>query len=229
MEKIGDNMDERMLRILSNDELDRIKHLNILIVGLGGVGGAAFESLVRCGVSNITVIDNDVFDNSNLNRQLLSNINNIGHNKALEANLRAININPDILVDYKEMFLDESNIEQINITKFDYVLDCCDSINTKVLLAKVCGDNNIKFISSMGTGNRLDPSKLIITDIWKTNNDPLAKKMRSILRKEKIYYKFKVVTSTELPRKSKEGVGSLAFVPNCAGFFMASFVINDII
>ena len=229
MEKIGDNMDERMLRILSNDELDRIKKLNILIVGLGGVGGAAFESLVRCGVSNITVIDNDVFDNSNLNRQLLSNINNIGHNKALEANLRAININPDILVDYKEMFLDESNIEQINITKFDYVLDCCDSINTKVLLAKVCGDNNIKFISSMGTGNRLDPSKLIITDIWKTNNDPLAKKMRSILRKEKIYYKFKVVTSTELPRKSKEGVGSLAFVPNCAGFFMASFVINDII
>lgn len=222
-------MDERMLRILSNDELDRIKKLNILIVGLGGVGGAAFESLVRCGVSNITVIDNDVFDNSNLNRQLLSNINNIGHNKALEANLRAININPDILVDYKEMFLDESNIEQINITKFDYVLDCCDSINTKVLLAKVCGDNNIKFISSMGTGNRLDPSKLIITDIWKTNNDPLAKKMRSILRKEKIYYKFKVVTSTELPRKSKEGVGSLAFVPNCAGFFMASFVINDII
>ena len=222
-------MDERMLRILSNDELDKIKKLNVLIVGLGGVGGAAFESLVRCGVSNITVIDNDVFDNSNLNRQLLSNINNIGHNKAFEANLRAININPDILVDYKEMFLDESNIEQINITKFDYVLDCCDSINTKVLLAKVCGDNNIKFISSMGTGNRLDPSKLIITDIWKTNNDPLAKKMRSILRKEKIYYKFKVVTSTELPRKSKEGVGSLAFVPNCAGFFMASFVINDII
>ncbi len=222
-------MDERILRILSNTELNKIKNLNILIVGLGGVGGAAFESLVRTGVKNITVIDNDVFDESNLNRQLLSNRSNIGHNKAFEACLRAININPDILVDSKEMFLDESNIDKININQFDYVLDCCDSVNTKILLIEKCHEFNVKLITSMGTGNRLDPSKLIITDIWKTNNDPLAKKMRSLLRKKGVKYKVKVVTSTENPRKSSSGVGSLAFVPNCAGFFMASFVINDII
>ena len=222
-------MYERILRILSQEELDKIQNIKVLIVGLGGVGGAAFEGLVRTGIKNLTVIDNDKFDNSNLNRQLLSNRSNIGNFKALEAHLRAKDINPDILVDYKEMFLDESNIKEINIKQFDYVLDCCDSINTKILLVEECNKNKVKIISSMGTGNRIDPSKLIITDIWKTNNDPLAKKIRMLLRKKNFKDKVKVVTSTELPRKSREGVGSLAFVPNCAGFFMASFVINDII
>ena len=222
-------MEERILRILSEEELKKIQNIKVLIVGLGGVGGAAFEALVRTGIKNIMVIDNDKFEISNLNRQLLSNRSNIGQNKALEAHLRAKNINPDILVDYKEMFLDESNIEKINIKQFDYVLDCCDSVNTKILLIEECNKNKIKLITAMGTGNRLDPSKLIITDIWKTNYDPLAKKIRTLLRKRNFKNKVKVVTSTEIPRKSLEGVGSIAFVPNCAGFFMASFVINDII
>ncbi len=222
-------MFERSLRIISFDQLVKIKNLNILIVGLGGVGGAAFEALVRSGVGKITVIDADVFDSSNLNRQLLSNVNNIGHNKVLEASIRAKSINPDILVDSKKMFLDESNINDIDFTLYDYVLDCCDSVNTKVLLIEKCKEYDVKLITSMGTGNRLDPSKLVITDIWKTNYDPLAKKIRSILRKKKINYKIRVVTSTEIPCKPKEGVGSFVFVPNCAGFFMASFVINDII
>lgn len=222
-------MFERSLRIISFDQLVKIKNLNILIVGLGGVGGAAFEALVRSGVGRITVIDADVFDSSNLNRQLLSNVNNMGHNKVLEASIRAKSINPDILVDSKKMFLDESNINDIDFTLYDYVLDCCDSVNTKVLLIEKCKEYDVKLITSMGTGNRLDPSKLVITDIWKTNYDPLAKKIRSILRKKKINYKIRVVTSTEIPCKPKEGVGSFVFVPNCAGFFMASFVINDII
>lgn len=222
-------MFERSLRILSLEQLDIIKNLNVLIVGLGGVGGAAFEALVRSGVGRITVIDADVFDSSNLNRQLLSNVNNMGHNKVLEASIRAESINPDILVDCKKMFLDESNINDIDFTLYDYVLDCCDSVNTKVLLIEKCKEYDVKLITSMGTGNRLDPSKLVITDIWKTNYDPLAKKIRSILRKKMINYKIRVVTSTEIPCKSKEGVGSFVFVPNCAGFFMASFVINDII
>ncbi len=222
-------MFERSLRILSLEQLDKIKNLNVLIVGLGGVGGAAFEALVRSGVGRITVIDADVFDSSNLNRQLLSNVNNMGHNKVLEASIRAKCINPDILVDCKKMFLDESNINDIDFTLYDYVLDCCDSVNTKVLLIEKCKEYDVKLITSMGTGNRLDPSKLVITDIWKTNYDPLAKKIRSILRKKMINYKIRVVTSTEIPCKPREGVGSFVFVPNCAGFFMASFVINDII
>ncbi len=222
-------MYERILRILSLEELDLIQNKKILIVGLGGVGGAAFEALVRTGIKSITVIDNDEFEISNLNRQLLSTRSYIGKNKAFSAYMMAKDINPDVLVDYKEMFLDESNIDDLNIGRYDYVLDCCDSVNTKVALIEKCVQFGVKIITSMGTGNRLDPTKLIITDIWRTNYDPLAKKIRSLLRKRNINSKIMVVTSTEIPRKSSEGVGSLAFVPNCAGFFMASFVINDII
>ncbi len=222
-------MFERMERILTDYEIDKIKKLNVLIVGLGGVGGACFEGLVRSGVGNITVIDSDVFEVSNLNRQLLSSINNIGCYKVLEAKKRAKSINPDILIDLKQMFLDGSNIDEIEYAKFDYIIDCCDSVPTKILLIEKAIENNIKIISSMGTGNRVDPSKLLITDIWKTNNDPLAKKIRYELRKRGIKNKIKVLTSNEIPKKSGSVVGSTAFVPNCAGFFMASYVINDII
>lgn len=222
-------MFERMERILNPDEINKIKNLNILIIGLGGVGGACFEALVRIGVSNITVIDNDKFDYSNLNRQLLSSINNIGHYKVFEAQLRAKSINPDCLVNPLQMFLDEDNIDDIDISSYDYIIDCCDTVLTKIILIEKAINNNVPIITSMGTGNRLDPTKLIITDIWKTNNDPLARKMRSNLKKRGINKKIKVVTSTELPRKSKEGVGSTSFVPNTAGFLLASYVINDII
>ena len=126
-------MDERILRVISLEQLNKIKNLNILIVGLGGVGGSAFEALVRMGVQHITVIDNDKFDISNLNRQVLSNLSNIGHFKASEAVLRAKSINNDIIVDSKEIFLDESNFKELDITKFDYVLDCCDTVNTKLV------------------------------------------------------------------------------------------------
>lgn len=222
-------MYERIERILSKEEINNIKNLNILIVGLGGVGGAAFEALVRMGVLHITAIDNDKFDISNLNRQILSNKSNIGYFKALEAQIRANNINNDCLIDSRVMFLNEDNINELDISKYDYILDCCDTLSTKILLIEYALKYNIKIISCMGTGNRLDPTKLVITDIWKTNNDPLAKQVRIQLRKKKINKKIKVVTSTEIPRKSSIGVGSTSLVPNCAGFFMASFVINDII
>ena len=222
-------MYERMERILSQDEIDKIINTKVLVVGLGGVGGATFEALVRLGIKNIDVIDYDVFDKSNLNRQLLSNLSNIGQKKVLGAQIRAKSINNDIIINSYDMFLNKDNIDDIDISKYDYVLDCCDSVEAKLLLIKKCLDNNIKIISCMGTGNRLDPTKVVITDIWKTNNDPLAKKMRTLLRKEGIKKKVKVVCSTELPRKSKEGIGTISLVCNTAGFFMASFVINDII
>ena len=222
-------MFERLSRILTEEEISKIKNLNILIIGRGGVGGAAFEGLVRMGVTNITAIDNDKFEESNLNRQILSNKTNIGQFKALEAKIRANNINNECLIDSRVMFLNEENIDELEITKYDYILDCCDSLNTKILLIEYSIKYNIKIISCMGTGNRFDPTKLVITDIWKTNNDPLAKKVRLLLRKKKINKKIRVVTSTETPRKSSNGVGSTSLVPNWAGFFMASFVINDII
>ena len=221
---------ERMELLLSKDNIDKVINSKVLIVGIGGVGGACFEALVRLGVKNITVIDNDTFSLSNLNRQLLSNINNIGNLKVNEAVLRAKSINPDILVEKREMFLNEANIDEINIRQYDYVFDCCDTVTTKYLLIKKCIDHDVKIISSMGTGNRLDPTKIVIKDIWKTDNDPLARAMRKILRDNGIKNKVPVVTSLELPIKTGSSeVGSVSLVPNVAGFIMASWFFNDII
>ena len=220
---------ERMELLLDSKIIDKIKNINILIVGVGGVGGACFEALVRLGVQHLTIIDNDNFNITNLNRQILSNINNIGHSKVKEALLRAKSINPDILVETMDMFLNEANIGSIDFEKFDYVLDCCDTVTTKFLLIKKCNEHNVKLISSMGTGNRLDPTKITVTDIWKTNNDPLAKAMRKILRDNGLNCKVPVVTSTEIPIKTHVAtVGSISLVPNTAGFYMASWVFNDI-
>ncbi len=222
-------MDERILRVIPKEQYEKIKNLNILIVGLGGVGGSAYEALLRMGIKNFVVIDNDVFDISNLNRQVLSNVNNIGNYKAIEADLKAKSINPDILVECRVSFLEEANFNDIDIKKFDYVLDCCDTVNTKLLLIKECLKNNIKIISSMGTGNRTDPTKLEITNIWKTSGDPLAKKMRKLLKDNKINKKVMVVSSKEVPVKVSNPVGSTSLVPNVAGYFMASYVINDVL
>ncbi len=221
---------QRVKLLIDDNKINKFANSNILIVGVGGVGGACFEALVRMGLKKITVIDGDVFDETNLNRQLLANRNNIGHSKAKEACLRGVSINPDILVDYKEMFLDQSNIDDINYSDYDYVIDCCDTVTTKLLLIRKCLENNVKIISSMGTGNRFDPTKLIITNIWKTNYDPLAKVMRKLLRENGINSKIMVLTSTEQPVKiDSRTPGSTSFVPNSAGFCIASYVFNDII
>ena len=222
-------MDERILRIIPENQYQTIKNLNILIVGVGGVGGSAFEALVRMGIQKFTIIDNDKFDISNLNRQILANINNIGYFKANEAKIRAKSINPDIFIDSRVMFLEEANFKEIDITQYDYVLDCCDSVNTKLLLIKECLNNNIKIISSMGTGNRIDPTKLEICNIWKTSGDPLAKKMRKLLKDNKINKRVMVVSSKEIPVKVSNPVGSTSLVPNVAGYYMASYVINDVL
>jgi tRNA A37 threonylcarbamoyladenosine dehydratase len=220
---------ERMELLVNEDVISKLKSIRVLIVGIGGVGGACFEALVRLGVTNITVVDNDTFSLSNLNRQLLSNINNIGNLKVNEAVLRAKSINPDILVETHNMFVNEANINELNIRQYDYVFDCCDTVTTKYLLIKKCYDNDVKIISSMGTGNRLDPTKIVIKDIWKTENDPLAKAMRKILRDNDMKCKVPVVTSLELPIKTGSNVvGSVSLVPNVAGFYMASWLFSDI-
>lgn len=226
----GDFMLERSKLLFSEDKLNKFCNSNVLIVGIGGVGGACLEALVRMGIKNITIIDGDTFSESNLNRQLLCTRDNIGHSKVKEAVLRAKEINPDILVDSYEMFLNEANIDEIDYTKFDYIIDCCDTMTTKLLLIKKALQYNVKIISSMGTGNRVDPTKLEIMNIWKTQNDPVAKVMRKMLRDNNIKYKLPVLCSTELPIKIQSRTpGSVSFVPNVAGFCIASYVFNDII
>ena len=221
---------ERSKLLFSDEQLNDFSNSNILIVGVGGVGGACFEALVRMGIKNISVVDGDVFSKSNLNRQLLCTKDNIGHSKVNEALLRAKSINPDILVETYEMFLNEANIDEIDYKKYNYIIDCCDTMTTKLLLIKKALEYNIKIISSMGTGNRVDPTKIEIMNIWKTQNDPVAKVMRKMLRDNHIKYKLPVLCSTELPIKTHERIpGSVSFVPNVAGFCIASYVFNDII
>ena len=224
------SMLERLELIISKEQIDKLHKVNILLVGVGGVGGSVLEGLVRSGIENITIVDGDVFQESNLNRQILSNINNISNSKVIEAQKRAISINPSINIKTYNLFLTEDNIGEIkDIDKYNYIIDCCDTVNTKIILIKIALKYNIKIISSMGTGFRCDPSKLVITNIWKTDSDPLAKKIRSILRKENIKDKIPVLTSRELPISKGKTIGSSYFVPNCAGIYIANYIFNDII
>lgn len=221
---------ERLEYLISKEDLENFTNSNVLLIGVGGVGGSCLEALVRLGLNNITIIDNDVFEISNLNRQILSTRNNIGKSKVKEAILRAKSINPNINIIGTETFLNEANIDEIEYNKYTYIIDCCDTMTTKIQLIKKSLQYNIKIISSMGTGNRLDPTKLKLTNIWDTNYDPVAKTIRQLLRKEKINNKIPVLTSTEQPIKIKSRKpGSTSLVPNVAGFYIASYVFNDII
>lgn len=217
---------ERLESLVGLDVLKKIKNLNILIVGVGGVGGYTLESLVRCGVENITIIDYDRVDSSNLNRQIISNLNNIGQLKVDVARKRYTNINDKLNLKTMSIFLDKDNIDSINICQFDYVVDACDSVETKALLMSVCVSKNIKIISSMGTAKKMDATKLSITTLDKTNYDKLAKKLRSIVPKN-IQRKIKVVSSTEQV-KDINVLGSNSFVPATSGLLITNYIINDV-
>ena len=217
---------ERLESLVGLDVLERIKNLNILIVGIGGVGGYTLESLVRCGVENITIIDYDRVDSSNLNRQIISNLNNIGQLKVDVARKRYTNINDKLNLKTMSIFLDKDNIDSISICQFDYVVDACDSVLTKALLMGVCVSKNIKIISSMGTAKKMDATKLSITTLDKTNYDKLAKKLRSVVPKN-IQRKIKVVSSTEQV-KDINVLGSNSFVPATSGLLITNYIINDV-
>lgn len=219
-------MNNRTSLILNSDIINKIENIKILLVGVGGVGGSCFEMLVRLGFLNITIVDFDKFEESNLNRQILSLKDNIGIEKVLVAKERALSINDKINISTFNFKLDENSIN--NLEDYDYIIDACDDVKAKILLIKYAIKNNIKIISSCGTGNRINPSLLEITNIWKTKDDPLAKKIRYQLRKENIKYKVPVVCSSEQPVKNQK-VGSISLVPNAAGILLASYIINDIL
>ena len=222
-------MFDRLLKILSEEDFNKIKNLNILLVGVGGVGGYALESLARLGVGNFTIVDNDIVDITNLNRQIISLHSNIGKKKVDIAKNRVLDINPDCNIKTIAKFITKDNIDILFNEKYDFIIDACDTITTKVLLIKYAKDYDIPLISIMGTGNRFDPTKVVIKDIFKTNNDPLAKIMRKLLREEKISKQI-VICSEEKPIKiSDRTPGSTSLVPSTAGIFAAYYVISNII
>lgn len=218
------------LKLLVGDKFDYIKNKRVLIIGLGGVGGYAFEALVRSGIENFIIVDNDTVDVTNLNRQIISTTNNIGKSKVIEAKNRALLINPSVNIKTIDDFITLDNINSLFLDKIDYIVDACDTITVKLELIRISKQKNIKLISSMGTGNKMDPSKFKICDVRNTSYDPIAKIIRKMVKDEKIKGKVMVVSSTEKGiHKNISTIPSNSYIPALSGILCASYVINDIV
>lgn len=220
---------QRTELVIGKEGVNKLKNSKVCICGVGGVGSYAIEALARIGVGGLTVIDKDVVDITNINRQIIATMENIGKPKVTVIKERINSINPNIIVQSIETFLDESNISEYITEDFDYVIDAIDSINSKVELIKYCTKNNINVISSMGMANKLEPLMIKVSDIYKTSVCPLAKIMRKKLKENGIK-KLKVVYTEEIPIKNDTNVlGSVSFVPSVAGLVIASEVVKDIL
>ena len=224
------NQLERLILQIGKENVEKIKNTVVAIIGLGGVGGYALESITRSGIGTIIIIDNDIIDITNLNRQLISTHQNIGQSKVDAWEERIKMINPDCTVIKIKEFITKDNFPIIFQNKINYFIDACDTVSTKKEIIKECTKRNIKIISSMGTGNKLDPSKLEIIDVRKTSYDPIAKIIRKMVKDEHIKAKIPVICSKEQPIKTNcTTISSNAFVPATAGLLCTSYVINDII
>ena len=228
---------QRTELLIGLNNLEKLKNSNVIVFGLGGVGGAAVESLVRSGIGNLSIVDFDIVDITNLNRQIITTQSSIGKAKVKAAEDRILAINPKInLTVYHEKFLKENIDLFFKNKKYDYIVDAIDLITAKLDLIEFATKVKIPIISCMGTGNKLDPSRFQITDIKKTSVCPLAKVIRKELKNRKIS-NLKVVYSDEVPKKpfnsdggreKSKNVGSISFVPPVAGMLLASAVIKDI-
>ena len=221
-------MFERTISLLGEETFKKIQSKTVLIVGIGGVGGFATEALIRSGIENIILIDHDKIDITNLNRQIISSSKNIDKYKVDEFKKRILEINPNCNVEILKIFLDNANSNILDNYKIDYIVDACDSIEAKKLLIDYSIKKNIKLISSMGTANKIDPTKLEIIDIRKTSYDPLAKILRKYVNDLKTNKKIMVVSSTEPPIEN-DCLGTLIFVPAAAGLLCSNYIIKDLI
>ena len=224
------NQFSRTELLIGKEGIEKLKVSKVAIFGIGGVGSFVVEALVRAGVGNFILVDNDEVDVTNLNRQIIATTKTIGRPKVEVAKDRILEINPKAKVEtYKEFFMQESS-EKILDNEVTYIIDSIDTITAKIELVLRAKKLKIPIISSMGTGNKLEPCKFEVTDIYKTSVCPLAKVMRKELRKRGID-KLKVVYSKEEPIISEESriPGSISFVPSVCGLIIAGEVIKDII
>ena len=234
------NRYSRLERILDEEQILKLKKSVVMIVGIGGVGAMACEALARSAVGTLIIVDNDVIQLTNINRQIHATAKTINHEKTTVMAERINDIDPDCKIIKHECFFNKE-AEYLFVQHIDYVIDAIDTVSAKLDLIEVCHKKEIPIISCMGMGNRLDPSKVIYTELNRTEGDPLAKAMRIQARKCLIDYPINVVFSTERPiiverafneDDSKNGripPGSSAFVPNTAGLFLASYVIRKLI
>lgn len=225
----------RTQMLIGEEALNKLKTSKVIVFGAGGVGGYVIEALVRSFIGAITVVDNDTVSISNINRQILAVHDTVGKLKVDVAKERILSINPDCKVEAVNTFFLPENSSQFDFTEYDYIVDAVDTVSAKLELAKIAQELKVPIISSMGTGNKLHPEMLEISDIYKTSVCPLARAMRNLCKKNRIK-KLKVVYSKEEPNSvikefenGKAIPASSAFVPASAGLIIASAVVNDLI
>lgn len=234
--------------IVGEEGLDKLNNSKVMVFGVGGVGSFVVEALTRAGVGNIIIVDDDTVDISNLNRQIHATENTIGRIKVEVMKERILSINSKCNVTTHKTFILKDNIQEVLPDDVDYVVDAIDTVSAKIALAEYCEEKGIKLISSMGTGNKLDPTMFKIADVYETKICPLAKVMRHELRKRGVK-SLKVLYSEEIPQKpaqekdkitcisdpnksiikKRQVPGSISFVPPVAGMIIAGEVIKDIL
>lgn len=230
-------MFQRTELLIGKENLNKLQHSHVIVFGVGGVGGFAIEALVRSGIGEISIVDFDTVDLTNLNRQIIATQNSIGKLKTSVMKDRLLSINPNVIVhEFPEKFSMENSDLFFKDKKYDYIVDAIDLVTSKLALAEIAKNLSIPIISSMGTGNKIEPTMLEVADINKTSVCPLARVMRKELKNRGIK-KLKVVYSKELPKKpfnesgsreKKVNVGSIAFVPSTAGLIIASEIVKDL-
>ena len=223
---------ERTSLLVGNEGMERILASRVAVFGIGGVGGHAAEALARAGVGEIHLIDADTVSVTNINRQAVALTSTVGRDKVEVMMQRIVDINPDAKVVCHKIFYSEETKDEIDLSEFDYVIDAIDSVTSKLLLITLADKAGTPIISSMGTGNKLDPTRFEVTDIYKTSVCPLARVMRTELRRRGVS-SLKVVYSKEEPikavvsdDKTRHAPGSVSFVPSVAGLILAGEVIR---
>ncbi len=224
--------------VFGSDSLEKLKNSRVAVFGVGGVGGYVCEALARSGVGKLDIIDNDTVSPSNINRQIIALHSTIGKNKVDVCKERLLDINPEITVNSYNCFFLKENENEFEFEKFDYIVDAIDTVSGKLALAVIADKLNIPIVSSMGAGNKTDPTQFKVTDIYKTSVCPLAKAMRKLCRDNGVK-KLKVVYSEEIPTIKEELIdensnkrqipGSVSFVPSVVGLITAGVVIKDLI
>ncbi len=227
---------ERTLMVMGEDVYNRIVKKHIVLVGVGGVGGAVFECLVRFGIEKITIIDFDTVDHTNLNRQIISTTDTVGKIKVEVAKARGLTINPDCQINTYNMFVEKDNLHIIKELAPDYVIDAIDSVKSKLDLVQFCHENNIKIISAMGTGNRFAVDGFVIDTVENTagNGCGLSRVMRQELRKRgvqghlSLYNRYPPQTKAVNSSNGRHAPGSTVFAPNIAGIMIAQYVCDEL-
>ena len=228
---------QRTQMVVGEDRYSKVVEKKICVVGVGGVGGAALEGLVRFGFKNIAIFDFDTVDITNLNRQIISTQDVVGQKKTLVAANRAKSINPDINIETYDVFIEKDNLNLIKETKPDYVIDAIDSVKAKLDLIEFCHRENIPVISSMGTGNRLNATGFVIDKVEKTagNGCGLSKVMRQELKKRGItghtslFYTRPPESKAVNSSNGRHAPGSCPFAPNIAGLAVAQYVVSKLL